>query len=162
MASLYEITNAIALYEMEFDPDTGEWINEKELDALQMDKAEKIESLLFWAKNLNAEGMAIKAEADVLKDRYKRIENKIRRIEDYVASSLAGEKFSTPRVEVTWRKSEKVIIPDDFKVPDKFVNLSVERKPVKAEIKKYLKSIEGTDEKCDWASLEVKNNMSVK
>lgn len=162
MASLYEITNAIALYEMEFDPDTGEWINEKELDALQMDKAEKIESLLFWAKNLNAEGMAIKAEADVLKDRYKRIENKIRRIEDYVASSLAGEKFSTPRVEVTWRKSEKVIIPDDFKVPDKFVNLSVERKPVKAEIKKYLKSIEGTDEKCDWAYLEVKNNMSVK
>ena len=162
MASLYEINNAIALYEMEFDPDTGEWINEKELDALQMDRAEKIESLLLWAKNLNAEGMAIKAEADVLKDRYKRIENKIRRIEDYVAGSLAGEKFSTPRVEVTWRKSEKVIIPDEFKVPDKFVNLSVERKPVKSEIKKYLKSIEGTDEKCEWASLEVKNNMSVK
>lgn len=162
MASLYEINNAIAMYEMEFDPDTGEWINEKELDALQMDRAEKIESLLLWAKNLNAEGMAIKAEADVLKDRYKRIENKIRRIEDYVASSLAGEKFSTPRVEVSWRMSEKVIIPDDFLVPDKFVNLSVERKPVKAEIKKYLKSIEGTDEKCDWASLEVKNNMSVK
>lgn len=162
MASLYEINNAIALYEMEFDPDTGEWINESELDALQMDRAEKIESLLLWAKNLNAEGMAIKAEADVLKDRYKRIENKIRRIEDYVASSLAGEKFSTPRVEVSWRKSEKVIIPDEFKVPDKFVNLSVERNPVKAEIKKYLKSIEGTDEKCEWASLEVKNNMSVK
>ena len=162
MASLYEINNAIAMYEMEFDPDTGEWINESELDALQMDRNEKIESLLLWAKNLNAEGMAIKAEADVLKDRYKRIENKIRRIEDYVAGSLAGEKFSTPRVEVTWRKSEKVIIPDEFKVPDKFVNLSVERKPVKAEIKKYLKKIEGTDEKCDWASLEIKNNMSVK
>ena len=162
MASLYEINNAIAMYEMEFDPDTGEWINEAELDALQMDRAEKIESLLLWAKNLTAEGMAIKAEADVLKDRYKRIENKIRRIEDYVASSLAGEKFSTPRVEVSWRKSEKVIIPNDFLVPDKFVNLSVERKPVKSEIKKYLKSIEGTDEKCEWASLEVKNNMSVK
>ena len=162
MASLYEINNAIAMYEMKFDPDTGEWINESELDALQMDRNEKIESLLLWAKNLNAEGMAIKAEDDVLKDRYKRIENKIRRIEDYVAGSLAGEKFSTPRVEVTWRKSEKVIIPDGFKVPDKFVNLSVERTPVKAEIKKYLKSIEGTDEKCEWASLEVKNNMSVK
>ena len=118
MASLYEINNAIAMYEMEFDPDTGEWINESELDALQMDRNEKIESLLLWAKNLNAEGMAIKSEADVLKDRYKRIENKVRRIEDYVASSLAGEKFSTPRVEVSWRKTEKVIIPDDFKVPD--------------------------------------------
>ena len=150
------------MYEMEFDPETGEWINEEELNNLQIDRSEKIESLLLWAKNLNSDAMAIKAEAEVLKGRYKAIEKKIRRIEDYVSSSLAGEKFSTPRVEVSWRKSESVEIPDDFKVPDRFVNLSVERKPVKAEIKKYLKSIEGTDETCDWASLVVKNNMSVK
>ena len=31
MSSLYELNAKLASYQMEFDPDTGEWINEDEL-----------------------------------------------------------------------------------------------------------------------------------
>lgn len=161
MSNLYEITKKLALYDMVFDPDTGEWLNEDELKSIELERDEKIENLLLWAKNLKAEAQMVKVESERLKERYKGIEKKAERIEEYVASALCGEKFSTPRVEVKWHKSERVIVPDEFAVPDEFVNLSITRRPVKAEIKKYLKSIDGTGEKCEWATLETKNNMTV-
>ena len=162
MSSLYEINKSLMMYHMDIDPETGEWLNEDELTNLEMERDEKIENMLLWAKNIRAEASAIKEESVKLNDRYKRKEHKAEKIEEYVAKTLNGEKFETPRVKIDWRKSEKVIIPDEYKVPDKFVNCTIERKPVKTEIKKYLKSIEGTDETCDWASLEKRLNMSVK
>ena len=162
MSNLYEITNALAMYEMQFDEETGEWLNEDELTNLEMERDEKIESLLLWAKNLNSEASAIESEANALEERAKSRRKKANNISDYVARMLNGEEFSTPKVEVKWRKSEAVIIPDDYAVPDKFVNLTLMRKPVKSEIKKYLKGIEGSDEVCDWARLDKRNNMSIK
>ena len=160
--NLYEITKELLEFRFEIDEETGEILNIDKLDELKMARDEKIEQLLLWVKNLRAEAKAIKEESENLKDRYKRIEKKADKIEDYVSRLLNGEKFSTSKVEVKWRKSESVIIPDEVLVPDNFVNLSIVRKPVKAAIKKYLKSLEGTDEKCEWATLEVKNNMSIK
>ena len=60
--NLYEINTQLANYHMEFDELTGEWINEGELDALQMAKDEKVENLCLWVKNLKAEANAIKTE----------------------------------------------------------------------------------------------------
>lgn len=162
MASLYELNAKLAVYEMEFDEDTGEWINEDELDALNMERDEKIENICLWAKNLRAEASAIKAEEKALADRRKSKENKADRLEDYVALNLDGAKFETPRVKILWRKSESVEILDESKIPDEFLDISTVRKPVKAEIKKYLKGIEGSDETCEWARIDAKNNMSIK
>ena len=162
MASLYELNAKLAVYEMEFDEDTGEWVNENELDALNMERDEKIENICLWVKNLRAEASAIKAEEKTLADRRKAKENKADRLEDYVALNLDGAKFETPRVKITWRKSESVEILDESKIPDEFLDISTVRKPVKAEIKKYLKGIEGSDETCEWARIDVKNNIGIK
>lgn len=162
MASLYDIDMRLLTYEEQFDPETGEWINESELDDLKMEREEKIEQLLLWAKNLRAEAKAIKDEEGNLADRRKAKEKKADRIEDYVARNLDGQKFETPRVKIGWRKSERVIIPDEVLVPDRFCNHTVVRKPDKTIIKDYLKKAEANGEKVEWASIEVKNNMNVK
>lgn len=162
MASLYDIDKRLLTYREEFDQDTGEWLNEAELDDLMMEREEKIEQLLLWTKNIRAEASMVKAEADKLAERYKALEKKADRIEHHIAGELDGEKFSTPRVTVSWRKSETVVIPDDYKVPDKFCNCTVERKPDKASIKKYLKEAAAKGESVGWATINVKNNMNVR
>ena len=162
MASLYDIDMRLLTYEEEFDPETGEWLNESELDDLKMERSEKIEQLLLWVKNMRAEAEAVKAEAKNLEERYKKLEKKAARIEAHVAGELDGEKFSTPRVKVGWRKTERVIIPDDYAVPDKYCNLTVVRKPDKARVKQCLKEAEAKGAKVEWASLEVTNKMNLK
>lgn len=161
MSSLYELNAKLATYEMEYDED-GVWINEDELDAIHMERDEKIENVCLWAKNLRAEASAIKTEEKALSDRRKSKERKADSLEAYVASNLDGQKFETPRVKIQWRKSEAVEILDESKVPSEYMDISVVSKPIKAEIKKYLKGIEGSDETCDWARLDKRNSMSIK
>ena len=161
MASLYELNARILTYEMQFDED-GCWVNEEELDSLNLEREEKLEQLCLWVKNLRAEAEMVKAEAKNLTDRAKKLINKADHLEDYVALNLDGAKLETPRVKILWRKSESVEILDESKIPDEFLDISTVRKPIKAEIKKYLKGIEGSDETCEWARIDAKNNMSIK
>lgn len=162
MASLYEINTKLMTYEMEFDPDTGEWLNEDELDALKMERDEKIENICLWVKNLRAEASAIKSEEKALADRRKAKENKADRLEQYVASNLDGKPFETSKVKVTFRKSESVNILNEEAIPDRFLDIQVVRKPLKSEIKKFLKGLEGSKEEVPWARLDKKNNLQLK
>lgn len=161
MASLYELNAKLATYEMEFDED-GCWVNEDELNAIHMERDEKIEQICLWIKNLEAEANMVKAEAKNLDERYKRLINKATRLHDYVESNLAGQPFKTPRVECRWRKSEAVEILNADAVPERFLDIQVVRKPMKSEIKKYLKGLEGSDEEVPWARLDKKNNLQLK
>lgn len=162
MASLYEINAKLMVYEMEFDSDTGEWLNEDELDALKMERDEKIENICLWVKNLRAEASAIKSEEKALADRRKAKENKADRLEQYVASNLDGKPFETSKVKVTFRKSESVNILNEEAIPDRFLDIQVVRKPLKSEIKKFLKGLEGSKEEVPWARLDKKNNLQLK
>lgn len=160
--SLYEINEKILQYEMQFDENTGEWLNEAELDELQMAREDKIENLCLYAKSLRAEASAIKDEEKNLADRRKAKENKADRIEDYVARNLNGQKFETPRVKVLWRKSESVEILHEDAIPERFLDIRVVRSPMKPEIKKELKKAEAKGEEIPWARLNVKQNMNLK
>lgn len=161
VSSLYELNARIMTYEMEFDSD-GVWINEDELNCLNLERDEKLEQLCLWIKNLRAEAEMVKAEAKNLTDRAKKLTNKADNLERYVAGNLDGKPFKTSKVNVTWRKSESVSIPDESVVPDRFMNIEVVRKPVKANIKKYLQEAEANGEEVVWAKLEKKNNIGIK
>ena len=160
--SLYEINEKILNFRYEFDEDTGELLNETELDELNMAREEKIENLCLYAKSLRAEASAIKDEEKNLKERREAKENKADRIEDYIARNLNGAKFETPRVKISWRKSESVEILNEDAVPERFLDIQVVRKPQKAEIRKRLKEAEAKGEEIPWARLNVNNNMSLK
>ena len=130
----YEITNCV-------DLETGEIIDEKRLDALQMAREKKIENILLWIKNLKSEAGAIREEEKKLADRRQSDEKKAESLTQYVQNVLNGEKFKTSRVVVSYRKSEAVIV-DDLQLMQETCDEYLKYKdpePDKAKIKAALK-----------------------
>ena len=106
---LYEIENAILDC---IDLETGEVIDTERLAALQMDRDAKIENVALWIKDLKAEAEAIKAEKMALAERQKVAENKAESLKNWLAYALDGQKFSTAKCAISFRKTEKVEISD--------------------------------------------------
>ena len=105
--NLYEIDQKIMNC---VDMETGEIIDTARLDELQMDRDTKIENIACWIKNLNADAEAFKTEKQSFADRQKAAENKAESLKKYLAGYLAGQKFSTPRVAISFRKTSSVNI----------------------------------------------------
>lgn len=156
--NIFEIDERIANFELVMDEETGEVTNFDELDALQMAKEEKIENLALWHKELIAEADAIKAEEKKLADRRKTAEKKADSLKNYLDYVLAGEKFKTPRVAVSYRKSETVNVFDIDKLPDNFKKFKTEVSADKTNIKAYLKQ----GNILDGVELVVNNNIQIK
>lgn len=134
---LYEINEAIERGFI-FDEETGEVIDTDEaMNELKMAREEKIEQMLLYHKNLRAEAEALKTEEKMFTARRRAAENRAEGIKSYVLDMLRGEKFKTARVQVTGRKSSRVEIVDESKLPPEFV--SYETKIDKAGIKAAMK-----------------------
>lgn len=138
MRPLYEINEDIANFEFDIDEETGEILNSDALDELNLEREQKIEGVALYYKNLCAEADMVKAEADTLTDRYKRLQRKADGLKDYLSYALKGEKFNTPKVAMSFRKSKSVHISDEHLIPDKYMNISVVKKPDKKVIKDAL------------------------
>lgn len=109
------------LYEIDWeiqsciDPETGEIIDEKKLNALRMERDEKLENVALWIKNLEAEAAAYKVEKERFATRERVARNKAESLKTWLAAALQGEKFTTTRAAVSFRTSEAVEITDpDF------------------------------------------------
>ena len=108
--NIYEIEQAIVDL---VDPETGEITDFDALNALSMARDEKIENVALWIKNLVAEAKAIREEEKSLAERRKAAENKAESLEKYLEQTLSGEKFSTAKVAISYRKSTAVNIADE-------------------------------------------------
>lgn len=119
------------------DAETGEVIDIDKMNALQMERGEKIENVALWIKELDAEAKAIREEEKRLAERRRVNENKIASLKGYLSMALSGQKFSTPRVKISWRKSEAVDIPDPEKIPASWYRAKYEiaRDDIKAALK---------------------------
>lgn len=137
--TLYEIDKALMDFEFEIDEETGEILNAADLDELQLAREQKIEGISLWIKNLEAEKEAVKHEKDNFADREKRLGKKIESLKGYLTYALDGQKFSTPKVVVSFRKSESVHITDEYLIPDEYKIFTVVKKPDKGVIKDALK-----------------------
>ena len=117
MRALYEIDQEI----MEcVDLETGEIIDPGKLDALEMERDKKIESVILWRKDLLAEAEAVKAEAANLSKRAKSCESKAEQLKNYISYALNGQKFKTDRCSVSYRKSSGVVLDDIHRISMKF------------------------------------------
>lgn len=157
MAKLYDLVREIEDFEFEIDEETGEILNANDLDNLELEKNEKIEQLCLWIKNLKSDASAYKAEKDSFAKKQKAAENKAESIKNYIAYILAGEKFKTDRVTVSYRRSEQVECPDMSLVDDDYLRFK-EPELDKTKIKKALK--EGV--KVGGCMLVEKQNMQIK
>lgn len=120
------------------DHETGEIINEKMLEALVMERDQKIENVALWIKNLSAEAEALKAEKLAFEKRQKVAENKVESLKRYLTNALQGEKFSTTKVAISFRSSESVNITDLSLIPEDYLRYK-DPEPDKTTIKKMLK-----------------------
>ena len=111
MTTLYEINNAILEC---CDTETGEILDFERLEQLQLEKAQKIEGVALYIKNLEAETAALKTEETALAERRKAKENKAKRLKEFLVNALAGQKFETARVRLSFRSSTGVEIDDEL------------------------------------------------
>lgn len=105
---LYEINGEL---EKLIDPETGEIANIEAFEQLSMEREIKLENIALWIKNLDSDAEAIRAEEKALAERRRIMENRADGLKNYLAVMLGdGEKFETPRVKLSWRKSSAVAI----------------------------------------------------
>lgn len=135
MATLYEINQEILNC---VDMETGEIIDMDKLGELQLAFDVKVENIALWIKNLLSDAEAIKAEKLKLAERQKACENKAKSLKEYLNTYLDGQKFKTPRVSISYRKSDAVEVTDITKVKAEYLK-PVEPEVDKTKIKKALK-----------------------
>ena len=159
--NLYEIDARIMqAFESAVDEETGEIVDTgayAAMNALEVAKEDKVENILLWIKNLDADAESLKKEKMAFADRQSRAERKVESLRKYVAGFLAGEKFQTSRVAVSWKRSTSAEYTGDLeKLPDDCAR-------VKKELNKTaLKERLLKEEKIPGARLVKKNNIQIK
>lgn len=150
--TLYEIDAHI----MECLSEDGEVINPEKMAELQMERADKIENVACWIKNLVAEADMIEIERKKLDERKHSALKKAESLKGWLNYALEGQKFSTGKCAVSYRKSQVCTILDPEKVPAAWYKAKYEVD--KASIKEALKN----GEIVPGAVLEEKNNVVIR
>lgn len=136
MSTLYEIDRSI-LECLDFE--SGEILDLERFENLQLERNQKIENIALLIKNLQSDALAYKAEKDAFDEREKAATKKAEQLKSWLSGILNGEKFSTAKCVVSFRKSEKVEILDMEKIPKKYLTKKVTVTPDKNAIKEILK-----------------------
>ena len=143
--NIYFINRQIEELLAETDPETGEVLFDPEqLNELIMEKEAATEDLALGYKNLTAEAAAIRAEANALTERARKVEKMAENAKRYLSVILNGEKFKTARVSIGYRSSSKVDLAENFIswAKENAPRLLREKEPEadKSEIKRLLKN----------------------
>lgn len=169
MRKLYEINKSIEdVLNALVDPDTGEIVETESLDALLLEKEQKIESVILYRKDISAERAAVKAEIDALTAREKRLAKTEDSLDHYITYATGGEKFSTARCEAVFRKSEVADIKKED--VDKFVDWAkgtfnfemLTHKETDAPNKTVIKKMLKAGEEIPYFTLVEKQNITIK
>ena len=163
MSSLYELDQAVLTVldgGLVFDEETGEiYWDEDNFAQLEMERNAKLESVALFIKGLEAEASAIRTEERSLAERRSIKEKKVERLRDYLTRSMetfGDKKLETPRVALSFRRSEQVDVFDESMLPNRFCKTKTT--PDKAAIKKAIKD----GETVDGAILVERQNLQIK
>lgn len=135
MATLFEINQEILDC---IDMETGEIIAPEKLEALQMDKHEKLRNIAFVALNAAADAKAYEEQEKKFAARKKAAKSTVEWAKETLARELAGNKMKEPEFTISYRKSEVVEIANLNSVPDEFF-VPQPAKVDKAGLKKAIK-----------------------
>lgn len=138
------------------DTESGEVFEAEELEKLAIEKETKQENVALYIKELKAEAKALDEEKKRIEARKTAAENRAEYFKRYLESSLAGEKFKTARVSVSYRKSSSVEVTDEAALDDKF--FKIEKKVSKTAIKEAIEA----GETVKGAHIEEKQGMIIK
>lgn len=154
MRPLYEINNDILNC---LDEETGEVISEEKLNALALEREQKIEAVACWYKNLKAELEMLNAEKKVLSERADAVNKKIAGLEHYLGYACEGKPFETAKCQIRFRKSKYLDIAEGAVIPDQ----CLEFQPPKVN-KKAVKDLLGMGFEIEGASIKERTNINIK
>lgn len=130
------------------DPETGEIVGDlSALDALKLERDQKIENTACLIKNIRAERESLEKEYKAFYKRFKAAENRETRLSEYLKNCLQGENFKSTKASISHRKTKAVNITDLAAVPLKYCKTELP-KPVKSEIKAAIEAgetVEGAE-----------------
>lgn len=155
MATLYDINQQILAC---IDMETGEILDLEKLTELQMEREAKLENVACWIKNLNSNVNEYKIEIENLKQRQEADKNRAEKLKEWLKQALEGQKMITPKVQVTFRKSESVQIDNEELIPEEYIKQKIETSPDKIAIKEAIKN----GKKIAGCELVTNTNISVK
>lgn len=114
---LYEINQEILSC---IDLETGEIIAPEKLEALKMDKREKLRNIAFVALNAAADAKAYEEQEKKFAARKRSAKATVEWARETLARELAGQKMKEAEFTISYRKSEAVEVADEAAVPDEF------------------------------------------
>lgn len=135
MATLFEINQEILDC---IDMETGEILAPEKLEALQMDKHEKLRNIAFVALNAAADAKAYEEQEKKFAARKKAAKSTVEWAKETLARELGGKKMKEAEFSISYRKSETVEISNINSVPDEFL-VPQPPKVDKAGLKKAIK-----------------------
>lgn len=144
MRGIYEIDNdAVRVIESGTDLETGELTEDAiaQLDALQMEREAKIESLAICVKNYAAQEKAIRDEAKALTARADNTARKVASLKQYLQRVLNNTPFATSKVGVRFRHTKRVEVDSDFEQWARVAApelMRIKAEPDKAKIKQWI------------------------
>lgn len=94
------------------DEDTGEVKDYADFMELNMGREEKIEATALYIKDLEGDAKKIKDEIAALQARVTPLQNKANRLREYLARSIEGQKYSSPRCALSFRTSRALEVDD--------------------------------------------------
>ena len=115
---LYEINQEILSC---IDLETGEIIAPEKLEALKIDKHEKLRNIAFVALNAMADAKAYEEQEKKFAARKRSAKSTVEWAKATLARELAGQKMKEPEFSISYRKSEAVEVADLNAVPDEFL-----------------------------------------
>ena len=151
---LYEINSEI---ENCIDYETGEIVDFEKFSELQIAKENKLEAIALVYKNASAESKMLDEEIKNLKTRKEKSINLANKMKEMLHNELQGNKFTTSKVDVSFKKSVTTEIMDLAEIPEQYIKTKIERKADKEAIKNAIKS----GEIIKGAKLVKKNNIQI-
>lgn len=148
--TIYDIDARIAALsdaaedDMLIDEETGELMSVAQaLDALRMEREEKIENVACWVKNLCAEADAIKEEETRLTKRRKAAETKAANLRSWLIAALTREdgttdRLKTGRVSVSVKRNPPSTVVDEALLPSSYkvakITYQLDKELIKREL----------------------------
>lgn len=125
------------------DKDTGVVFDPALLDRLEMERNEKIESLLLYAAQLTADADDIAEYVAKLNARAKAKNTKAASIKEWLCSEInryGDKRFETQRIKAVISTRSKVNIIDIDLLPEKYIRVKTETTPDKTAIGAAIKA----------------------
>jgi hypothetical protein len=146
---LYELTEEFRQALEKYDPDNDELeILSRVIDGLAIDIENKSEGIVKLITNWSSDVDAIDAEIDRLKSLKESKQNRTNHLKQYLAHNLqhAGiDKLDLGTHRISFRKSSRVEVLDESKVPDKYKRVKTIVEVDKTAVKESWKQGIGVD-----------------